>query len=58
MPMHTTFEVHLTAHPEDATVITGLTEAQARATADARDGVVVERLLPLDEVDALAASLR
>jgi hypothetical protein len=53
MSMHTTFEVHLTPHPEEATVITGLSEAEARATADARHGVVVERLMPLDEVDAL-----
>jgi|1186.fasta_scaffold92369_2 hypothetical protein len=56
MTMHTTFEVHLTPHPDQATVITGLSEADARATASAEHGVVVERLMPLDEVDALVAS--
>jgi len=56
MTMHTTFEVHLTPHPEEATVITGLSESEARATADARHGVVVERLMPLDDVDALTTA--
>lgn len=53
MSTHSTFEVHLTPHPETATIIVGLTEAEARALADAEHGVLVERLLSLDAVDAI-----
>jgi hypothetical protein len=54
MTQHTTFEVHLTPHPRDAAVITGLSAADARALAEAEQGVVVERLMSLDALDALA----
>jgi hypothetical protein len=54
MTTHSTFEVHLTPHPDAATVIGGLTEQQARTVAEAEHGVLVERLLSLDAVDALA----
>jgi hypothetical protein len=54
MTQHTTFEVHLTPRPQDAAVITGLSEEDARALAEAEHGVIVERQMSLDAVDALA----
>jgi hypothetical protein len=54
MTEHSTFEVHLTPHPDEAAVVTGLSERDARALAVAEDGVIVERHMSLDAIDALA----
>jgi hypothetical protein len=54
MHAHTTFEVHLTRHPDAARLIRGLTEQEARLIAGSEHGVLVERLMSLDAVDALS----
>ncbi len=53
MSEHSTFEVHLTPHPEEAEVVTGLSEQEARDLAETADGVIVERRMSLDAIDAL-----
>jgi hypothetical protein len=55
MSQHSMFEVHVTQHPQDAVVVTGLSKVEARALAEAEHGVIVERLLSLDQVDAIDA---